>query len=83
MAETMVLVEWNDAHAGDNDTWTPLEDIEDTGYYVVKSVGWLLPDAKAGHVTIAQSLTPDEQVDHLLHVPAGMVNKMIVLNANV
>lgn len=80
MLETIVLMEWNDAHAGDNDTWTPIEDIEDGGYYVVKSVGWLVPDAKAGHVTIAQSLTPDDQIDHLLHVPSGMVNRLTVLN---
>jgi hypothetical protein len=80
MLDTIVLLVWNDAHAGDNETWTPIEDIEDGGYYVVQSVGWLVPDAKAGHVTIAQSLTPDDQIDHLLHVPSGMVNRMTVLN---
>lgn len=81
MLKTMVLLEWHDAHSGENDTWTPADEIEDAGPYLVKSIGWLISGVKAGHVTIAQSWTQDDQVDHLLHVPAGMVARCLSLNA--
>lgn len=77
-----VEVIWADAHAGDNDTWVPVEELHGEGEeYLVVSVGWLIVGSKAKHVTICQSRTPDEQVDHVLHIPEGMIRKMTVLHA--
>lgn len=77
----MLLVVWADAH-GDGDGWTSLEEIDDDGEYLVRSVGFLLSvehGGKDGHVTLAQSLTPDDMVDHLIHIPVGMVRQRVVL----
>jgi hypothetical protein len=81
MKPEMVLVVWADAH-GDSNGWTGFKEMEDEGEYLVHSLGWLLTDkmgGKAHHVTICQSYTPDEDVDHVLHVPIGMVRSMSVL----
>ena len=75
---TAVVVVWADAHA-DVEQWTPLEDLDRDGEYLVKSCGWLIPvdlGGKADHVTIAQSLTPDDMVDHVLHIPVSMVRTL-------
>lgn len=75
---TPVVVRWADAHAG-LEHWTPIDELEDDGEYIVESVGWLLaPDdgGKADHVTLAQSLTPDDQVDHVIHIPVSMVRNL-------
>lgn len=77
-----VLVIWADAHA-DLETWTHPDDIEDSGEYLVKSIGWQLPTGdggKADHLTICQSQTPDGDVDHVLHIPIGMVRKTVLLD---
>jgi len=78
---TPVIVTWADAHAG-VDHWMPLDELEDDGEYLVQSVGWLLPaddGGKQGHVTVAQSLTPDEHVDHVLHIPVSMVRTLVIV----
>lgn len=72
---TAVVVVWADAHAGP-ERWTALEELDDDGEYLVESCGWLLPVDQGGkpdHVTLAQSLTPDEHVDHVIHIPVSMV----------
>ena len=78
---SLVLVRWADAHSGIGH-WHELEETaEDDTEYLVQSVGWLIPTdkgGKQGHVTLAQSLTPDDMVDHILHIPKGMVRKMTV-----
>lgn len=74
----LVLVVWADAHS-DSAGWTGFKDIEDEGEYLVSSVGWVLkPEhgGKAKHLTICQSYTPDEDVDHVLHIPNGMVRSV-------
>jgi len=76
-----VLVIWNDAHAGSG-SWEYLSDMEDTGNYVVKSIGYLIDSKKHGkkkHVSIAQSLSELECVDSVLHIPIGMVVEIIDL----
>lgn len=73
-----VLVVWHDAHSGD-DGWHTAGEI-DSEPCVVESVGWLLPDAKAGHVVVVQSvLTHDESIDGVLCVPVGMVVSVQIL----
>lgn len=77
---SVVLLKWADAHSGAHH-WHALGEIEDDGEYIVQSVGWLIPvdeGGKDGHVTLAQSMTPDADVDHVLHVPVGMVRSMSV-----
>lgn len=77
----IVRVDWADAHAGP-EHWTALDEMEDDGEYIVSSVGYLLPTSdggKDGHVTLVQSITPHDDVDHTLHIPVGMVRKCVVL----
>lgn len=75
-----VLVRWRDAHADLLVTsWAQVDEIEDTGPYLIHSLGWLVPDAKRGHVTIAQSLDYEVNVDTVLHIPADMVQDILTL----
>jgi hypothetical protein len=79
---TPILVVWADAHA-DLETWTHPDEIEDTGEYLVRSIGWQLPAGEGGkqdHLTICQSQTPDGDVDHVLHIPIGMVRRTVLLD---
>lgn len=73
-----VLVFWHDAHAINEGGWCDMQDIDDAPC-VVQSVGWLLADAKDGHVVIAQSMIDDGGIDSVLAIPVGMVQKIIVL----
>jgi hypothetical protein len=74
----LVAILWADAHS-DSSGWTGIKETHEDGEYIVHSVGWLIPEnlgGKSGHVTICQSFTPDEDVDHVLHIPTGMVREM-------
>ena len=76
-----VCVIWHDAHAAAQG-WESVEELRDDEPYVVKSVGWQLAKesgAKRGHVSIAQSLSPDLHVDSVIHIPKKMVQKIIPL----
>lgn len=77
---TIVLVTWADAHAAPHE-WTPLEELaDDNDEFLVRSVGFLADDyGKHGHVTLVQSITPDDDADHTLHIPVGMVRSVVVL----
>lgn len=78
--QTIILV-WADAHS-DGDGWTQRDDIGIDGELLVRSCGWLLPlgeGGKDGHITLAQSITPHDDVDHVLHVPQGMVRSVTFL----
>lgn len=80
---TAVIVRWADAHAG-TEHWTPLEELDDDGEYIVSSVGWLLPvdeGGKADHVTVVQSVTADDHVDHVLHIPVSMVRTLVSITS--
>ena len=73
---TLVYVEWADAHA--DSTWAHVDEINDDGEYLVRSVGWLLEPAsggKQGHLSLCQSLTVDHFIDHVIHIPIAMVRK--------
>ena len=72
------LVIWADAHS-DSTGWTGKREFHEEGEYLVHSIGWLIPTTdggKEGHITLCQSYTPDEDVDHVLFIPQGMVRKI-------
>lgn len=82
MKRKIVVISWADAHANEQGSWVFIPDIVDKGDYIVTSVGVLLElgdGGQSGHVTIAQSLGPDEYADHLINIPNGMVKSMTVL----
>jgi hypothetical protein len=68
----VVAVAWHDAHAESEGSWTTISSIDDQPYRVV-SIGWLIENAKAGHVTLAQSMGCDDSIDSVLHIPVGMI----------
>lgn len=85
MSRQFALIIWADAHADAEGTWTPLSEIEDSGEYLVQSVGWLLTvgdGAKTDHVSLAQSITPDDMGDHIIHIPKAMVRQTHILNSS-
>ena len=76
---TVVLVTWHDAHSG-AESWINIKDL-DTEPAEVQSVGFLLAASDGGkpdHVTLYQSRNEDS-VDHVLHIPVGMVKNIKVL----
>ena len=76
---TVVLVTWHDAHSG-AESWINIKDL-DTDPAEVQSVGFLLATSDGGkpdHITLYQSRNEDS-VDHVLHIPVGMVRTMKVL----
>ena len=76
---TVVLVTWHDAHSG-AESWINIKDL-DTDPAEVQSVGFLLATGDGGkpdHVTLYQSRNEDS-VDHVLHIPVGMVKHIKVL----
>ena len=66
----LVCISWHDAHA--DSRWIEVTEI-DNEPYLVTSVGYLMPKAKKGHVSLAQSFGADGFVDSVLHIPRGMV----------
>ena len=76
---SVVLVTWHDAHSG-AESWISIKDL-DGDPAVVESVGFLLNGEEGGkpdHLTLFQSRIGDE-IDHVLHIPVGMVQKIKVL----
>lgn len=83
MQWALVVVYWKDAFDGENG-WT-----ETSGYHPsparVATVGWLWPDCLDGYVTVVNSYFPDElpSIDTVgmpVHIPVGMVEKMVTLD---
>jgi hypothetical protein len=74
----MVLVVWHDAHS-EASGWHEVSEV-DAEPCVVQTVGWLLPEVKAGHVVVAQSLIAgSETIDSTLSIPVGMVQSIQLL----
>jgi len=76
---SVVLVTWHDAHSG-AESWIAIKEL-DLEPAEVESVGFLLTEAEGGkpnHITLFQSRIGDS-IDHVLHIPVGMVQKMKVL----
>ena len=77
----LVKVTWLDAHAVTSG-WEPVDEL-DPDPCVVESVGFVLPDVKAGHITLAQSwIAGNEEVDHVLSIPIKMVTRLEKLIAS-
>ena len=72
----IVELTWLAAHA--ENAWMDIEDLDQQAYQV-KSIGWLMPDAKPDHVVLAQSIGVDHSVDGVLCVPVGMVVKIRIV----
>lgn len=76
---SVVLVTWHDAHSG-AESWIAIKEL-DLEPAEVESVGFLLTEAEGGkpnHITLFQSRIGDS-IDHVLHIPLGMVQKIKVL----
>lgn len=77
-----VCVVWADAHEGEG-SWSPL-DPDDQSEHLVHTVGMLITDdqgGKARHVTIAQSKSPNDFYDHVIHIPVAMIRSICFLKA--
>ena len=73
-----VIVTWLDAHADRSGGWCLPTDLDDQPYQV-RSIGYLIePPPKADHVSLAQSVGDDGALDHVLHIPKGMVQATTV-----
>lgn len=71
----LVKITWQDAHALTTG-WEAIAELDDEPC-LVESVGFLIPDVKKGHLTIAQSwIAGNEEVDHVLSIPAKMVVRL-------
>lgn len=78
----IAIVVWHDAHAMVDSSWLHLSELDNTEPYTVVSVGIILEAGKGGkpgHVSIAQSLTQDEFIDHVTHIPEAMVQSRLDL----
>lgn len=73
----IVRVSWHDAHS-ECESWIEIGDL-DPEPRVIESVGFLIVDAKDGHVTIAQSHDDETHIDSVLSIPVAMVQSMQVL----
>lgn len=76
--EEIIMVQWIDAHAGDEGGWHGL-DPDDKDDYINRTVGFLIPTAEGGkpnHVTIGQSISQEGLFDHVIHIPLIMVKSM-------
>lgn len=78
--ETVVVVEWYDAHQG-TEGWTAMGDV-DTNARLIVTCGFLWTEddgAKEDHVTVVQSQDRAyEMVDNVLHIPVAMVKCLTV-----
>ena len=76
----LVRVTWADAHSSPHSSWCDPDELrEDVEEWLNDTVGYVVAPGKPDHVTVAQSVTPDGSVDHVLHIPTGMVRKVSVL----
>ena len=72
----IVVLTWLDAHA--ENAWMDISEL-DQEPYIVRTIGWLMADAKPDHVVVAQSIGVDHSVDGVLCVPVGMVVKIRIV----
>lgn len=74
---TVVEIVWHDAHS--ESQWQELRDI-DSEPFVVRTVGWVIPDAKPNHVVVCQSVGNAQNIDGVICIPVGMIQHMKVLS---
>ena len=77
MTGDAIVVVWHDAHADRAGGWVLPTDIDNEPYRVT-SVGWRI-EPKPGHVSLAQSIGDDGALDHIIHIPDGMVMEVTEL----
>ena len=80
MKLTPVIVRWLDAHQGEG-YWHTLDD-DDDAPHPIQTCGWLIAESdggKTGHVTVAQNVDPNGMVDHVIYIPAKMVEAVQVI----
>jgi hypothetical protein len=70
-----VKVTWHDAHSLMT-SWQEFDEI-DQEPCVVETIGYLLHNAKGGHVVVAQSINNAENYDSLICIPEGMVKSIV------
>lgn len=69
-----VLVEWVDCHAHSGSWESTAELVAASQPRSIRSVGWLLPDILAAHLTIAQDQDEDNGCWHgVSHIPTACV----------
>ena len=73
----VVRVGWHDAHS-ECESWMAIDDVDPEPRLII-SVGFLIPDAKEGHVVIAQSHDDETHIDSVLAIPVAMVQTLQVL----
>ena len=74
---TIVYIQWADTHSGGTG-WTAISDI-DQDEYIISSCGYLLSigdGGKENHVTLYQSRSEDDDLDHILHIPVAMIRNI-------
>jgi hypothetical protein len=78
---TIVLVEWADAHTGDPG-WLTLDEFVDDGEAIVYTVGFLVPvgdpGSKKDHVTVWQTLSDGDGIAPM-HIPSLMVRRLSIV----
>ena len=67
----LVVVVWRDAHEVYPGWGDPSEIDKDP--CEVRTSGWLIPDAKPGHLVVAQSVDRSGHVDNGIAIPEAMV----------
>ena len=78
---TIVYIQWADTHSGGTG-WTAISDI-DQNEYIISSCGYLLSigdGGKENHVTLYQSRSEDDDLDHILHIPVAMIRNIKAVN---
>jgi len=77
-----IVVKWADAHQGPGE-WCVLDE-EDKDEHIITTVGLMVSENDGGkpkHLTVAQSLSPDGFVDHVIYIPHGMVRHIATLQS--
>lgn len=80
MFDHMVAVSWLDAHDGAPAGWHEPDELSREPC-VVRTVGWLMPAHKPGHVTVCASWTSEGHVAEVTCIPLGMVKVIHNLTA--
>ena len=77
-----VVVCWRDAHAV-TDAWTSFDDL-DQDDALIFTAGFLVPDAKPGHVVIVQSVSPNsDSLDGVIAIPEENVYQVRMVGRSV
>lgn len=77
-SEPHCILIWHDAHDDTGDTWVEVKDI-DQSPCVMTSIGFLLPNAKPGHVSVAQTRS-GAHFNNIIHVLDAMVIELITID---